>query len=344
MVVYEHHLASWAPPTLKHHRLTLVAVFALFSMSTILSETAAFTPGGSPVPSIYENFTGASVSSTTPGVLNSLNLPTFVLVLFQSGSYSLASTANLLALVKFATLSLCSTQGQYSLLIAVPENQRSFYDRALPSQRKISMISYDKKLEKCWVAYKNRAVSNLLEQHIFGLKNVIFFEADQIFFRPFMSSMPKVQHDISFTFTSKWPVANLQRACLNSGIIYIKDVTQNVVNFFRDVSKYTRKIYQKIRCVGGKDQSALCRATGGYIKPFSIRKIAGLEILSIPRDIFNPTKGTVACSLEEYSNKSKTNAKIVLSHFVGPQKHIMLQKRCMNEYLTKHGAGKCKGS
>ena len=128
-----------------------------------------------------------------------------------------------------------------------------------------------------------------------GSKNLVVVESDQLFFR----NMQSLTHlcrkaDIGFTFTNEVHLRS-SKACMNLGILYIREVKLAIVSMFGDVLKSLELMIEKSGCRGGMDQNAFCEVIAGYIPSKEIKLTKrGVKVFSIPRDTYNPKR--ISCS------------------------------------------------
>ena len=233
----------------------------------------------------------------------------------------------------FKMLDLClesinRSQNNAKVHIGIPEQQLGEWNTAL-SGHSINVISIEAKppKEKSWIFQHTFYQSTLLQSTLQRFQNVVLAEPDQLYWTD-LSPVFSNNFDIGVTFTKRR--ISRKSGCLNSGVIFIKNVTESVINLWKRYTLETDEVCEKYGCEnGGENQRALCDILGGPGRKNEKRTISdGIIVQAFDRHIYNVLTPT-SCS--------RTSSDIHMTHFKGSLKNLMIAKECRSQYLQSSG-------
>ena len=300
--------------------LTLFVAWCLFFW-VVEASSELLSPAHSQSDSINVNI-GASCSESSSSVeLNFLFLLYTVRDKFQIPQRSLL---NFFKMLKLCLESIRRSQNNAKVHIGIPEHQVKDWSTALDGQRvRVITIQVLPPAHESWV-YKHTFYQKIvLQTALKGVENVILAEPDQLYWAD-MSPVFGYAFDVGVTFTKRR--VSRRAGCLNSGIIFIKKVSDPIIKLWHRYAEETREICKNYGCrIGGENQRALCDILGGPGRKNENRTtIDGIRVRGFDKNSYNMLTPT-SCS--------RTTHGVYMTHFKGALKTFMFKDKCRTQYI-----------
>ena len=232
-------------------------------------------------------------------------------------------------MLKLCLESIRRSQNNAKIHIGIPEHQVGDFSIALHGEQvSVITIQVQPPARESWV-YKHTFYQKIvLQTGLKGVENVILAEPDQLYWADMSPAFSDI-FDIGVTFTKRR--VSRKAGCLNSGIIFIKKVSDPIIKLWQRYAVETLEVCHIYGCrIGGENQRALCDILGGPGRKNENRTtVEGIIVRGFDKNSSNMLTPT-SCS--------RTSPAVYMTHFKGALKTFMFKDICRTQYIQSFKA------
>ena len=234
------------------------------------------------------------------------------------------SRVNFLKMLSLCLESIRRSQNSAKIHVGIPEHEVADWSMALTGKPvNVISIQVQPPAYESWVYKVPFYQKVLLQTDLKDVENIVWAEPDQLYWAD-ISSIFTSNFDVGVTFTKRR--SSRKADCLNSGVIFIKKVSEPIIKLWERYAVKTREVCKKYGCrIGGENQRALCDVLGGPGTKNENRTIRDrIIVLGLDKDSYNMFTPT-SCS--------RASPNVYMTHFKGAKKRYMFREKCRMQYI-----------